>query len=153
MAAKKVASKKTPKIKAAPTPEANVKAKRARVPKDLAEQYTAKPAKRRKTAARESAKAQRARRDAEERERLRRLMTPSDDVLRRLSMIGAIASSPAIDGEETQKPASGRKRIPRTTTIRRPRRWESRCGKCGTVGTFKAAAGLCARCGAIAVRL
>jgi len=130
---------------------ATVKAKRSRVPKNFADQYTVKPAKQRRSAApaTESAKAQRARRDAAERERLRQLMAPSDDVLRRLSRIGAIAPSPLA----TDESAAAARKSSGTKIVRRPSRWESRCGKCGTTGTFKAAAGLCARCGAIAVRM
>ena len=129
---------------------ANLKAKRARVPKDFAEQYGEKTKKRRRAKTTDStvAVSQTKRRDAAARERLRQLMMPTDDVVRRLAQAGAIASSLLMDDGVTSTTARRRS----TATVRRPRRWETRCGKCGTNGQFKAAAGLCARCGAIVVR-
>ena len=126
-----------------------VKAKRARVPKDFAEQYSEKTKKRRRTKAHQDSATQTKRRDAAARERLRQLMMPTDDVVRRLAQAGAIAASVLLTDEGVPS-ATARRRS--TATGRRPRRWETRCGKCGTNGQFKAAAGLCSRCGAIVVR-
>ena len=128
--------------------EPDVKAKRARVPKDLAAQYSEKTKKPRAIQAPESAATPRKRRDAAARERLRQAMAPTDDIVRRLARAGAIASVAVADDDESTAKARRKNAV----TTRRPRHWETRCGKCGTNGQFKAAAGLCARCGAIVVR-
>lgn len=125
--------------------------RRARVPSDFAAQY-GETDRKKKRAPKETATARRARRDAETRERLRAIMTPDDNLLQRLARIGAIApslqdSNGAGNGSNGHSP-----RRSGMQTVRRPRKWESRCGKCGVAGTFKAAAGVCSRCGAIAVR-
>lgn len=115
------------------------KARRVRAPKDLATQYGEKAT---RTPRVTEATARRARRDAQARERLRQIMTPDEDVMRRLSRAGAISSSLISDEEpprRTQKP-------------RRARQWDWRCGKCGAKDSFSTPAALCARCGAIAVR-
>lgn len=125
------------------------RARRPRVPADFAAQYgeSAKPRKI-KSGAAGAVTERRARRDAAARERLRQIMTPDDDLLRRLSRAGAIAASvsngAADDGHLPKRAA--------TRSVRRPRSWESRCGKCGVATVFKVAAGICARCGAIALR-
>ncbi|HVF11414.1 MAG TPA: hypothetical protein VNA16_11450 [Abditibacteriaceae bacterium] len=126
-----------------------VRSRRPRAPKDLAEQYTEKTKQHRKIKTQETTVAQPKRRDAAARERLRQVMMPTDDVVRRLAQAGAIAASSLVMDEGATS-VQARRRV--TVTARRPRRWETRCGKCGTNGQFKAAAGLCARCGAIVVR-
>jgi hypothetical protein len=147
----KVASAKPPRkatqaTTAAVTPV--VKGTRKRAPKDLALQYGEKAGKR--APKKEPALARRKRMKAEERERLRQMMAPSDELMQRLARAGAITSTVVAMEDETEEAQAGQKKQP---AVRRSRRWESRCGKCGTVGEFKSAAGLCARCGAIAVRL
>jgi DnaJ-class molecular chaperone len=79
-------------------------------------------------------------------------MTPDDDLMRRLARAGAIAPSPGAENGSANGANGHAARRNGVVTVRRPRKWESRCGKCGGAGTFKAAAGLCPRCGAIAVR-
>lgn len=116
-----------------------VRAKRARVPADLAQQYGEKAA-RKAPAPKETAAARKARRNAEERAKLRELMTPDEELIQRLAR---------LRGEVT--PVSNGKT--KTASTRRSRSWESRCGKCGTNSTFKTAAALCTKCGAIAVRV
>lgn len=125
------------------------KVKKARVPKNLAQQYGEKEKKSRKVrTATATAAAQRKRQDAAARERLRQLMAPTDEVLHRLARAGAITTSLLVTDTNGAaiKPTRSRK------ATRRPRHWELRCGKCGTLGKFTSAAGVCARCGAIAVR-
>jgi hypothetical protein len=123
-----------------------LKARRVRAPKDLAVQY-GENAKKKRTA-KVSPTEKRARRDAAARARLKELMTPDDDLLARLARAGMIASSLAPEGaEDDVKPAKRASGAPR-----RARKWESRCGKCGSLSTFKSSAGVCAKCGAIAVR-
>ncbi|MBV9866078.1 MAG: hypothetical protein JO316_12060 [Abitibacteriaceae bacterium] len=124
------------------------KATRKRAPSDLAAQYGEKAKKRPSKAAAALAKARAARRTAEERARLHQIMAPSDEVLRRLARIGAIAS----DGADEEAPTKPR-RSRGITSTRRSRNWELSCGKCGTKGKFNASAGVCSRCGAIAVRV
>jgi hypothetical protein len=75
-------------------------------------------------------------------------MTPDDELLARLARAGMIASSLAPETANGQPAARPRS----TAGMRRPRKWEWRCGKCGAVSTFKSAAGICAECGAIVVR-
>jgi hypothetical protein len=131
-----------------------IKARRARVPGDLAQQYGEK-VKRARTVAASAADTtvtRQARRDAAARERLRQLMNPGDDVLRRLMRAGAIGSPISGADARDEDEDGGVGRGARTKAIRRARQWESRCGKCGVTGTFTAAAGVCPRCGAIAVR-
>jgi hypothetical protein len=126
------------------------KVRRARVPSDFAAQYG--ETERKKRAPKETATARKARRNAEERERLRAIMIPDDNLLQRLARIGAIAPS---DNGTNGSGNGSNGHTPRRSgsqAVRRPRKWESRCGKCGVAATFKAAAGVCSRCGAIAVR-
>lgn len=119
---------------------------RKRAPKDLAAQYgeKIKPQRGAKTAS--TPKATRAaRKSAEERERLREVINPSDEVLHRLARIGAIVSTSdtlEADGEPRRK----------SLTSRRSRHWELSCGKCGTKTKFSASAGVCPRCGTIVLR-
>ncbi|HEX8834356.1 MAG TPA: hypothetical protein VF719_09145, partial [Abditibacteriaceae bacterium] len=94
----------------------------------------------------EKSSEKRARRDAAAREKLRELMTPSDELMRRLARAGAITSTGA-SFEDDETAVRRMNKAPR-----RSRRWESRCGKCGVNTTFSTIAGLCSRCGAIAVR-
>jgi hypothetical protein len=115
-----------------------IRAKRARVPADLAQQYGEKAA-RKKRPPTESAAARKARRNAEERAKLRQLMTPDEELLKRLAQLRGETSN----GNGHAKRSSSR----------RSRSWESRCGKCGTLGTFQTQAALCTKCGAIAVRI
>lgn len=137
----------TQKVKAADATQTVTKVRRARVPADFAAQY-GETDRKKKRAPKETATARKARRNAEERERLRAIMTPDDNLLQRLARLGAIAPS-ADDGNGSNAHTPRRNGL---QTMRRPRKWESRCGKCGVAGTFKAAAGVCGRCGAIAVR-
>ncbi len=131
-------------------PGNTARARRTRVPADFAAPYgeSARPRKSKSGATAGAATERRTRRDAQARERLRQIMTPDDDLLRRLSRAGAIAASvsngAADDGHLTKRTAA--------RSVRRPRSWESRCGKCGVATVFKVAAGVCARCGAIALR-
>lgn len=144
----KIAETKSRRPSASPTGVA--RARRPRVPANFAAQYGegTKPHKAKRRAPGGAPTERRTRRDAVARERLRQIMTPDDDLLRRLLCAGAIAASSV----ETNG-ATGGGRGARSQTARRPRRWESRCGKCGMAAVFKAAAGVCARCGAIAVRM
>jgi ssDNA-binding Zn-finger/Zn-ribbon topoisomerase 1 len=70
--------------------------------------------------------------------------------LRRLAQAGAIGWSVLGTDAPRENGRTVHKR--RAKGTHRSRHWESRCGKCGVTGTFTAAAGVCARCGAIAVR-
>ena len=108
------------------------KAKRSRVPKDFADKYSA-PQKERKVVAALPIAEKKARKTAQQREQQRQLMTPDDDLVQRLSRVATVKVAPS-------KP-------------RRKAQWESRCGKCGVTTTFSTPAALCAKCGAIAVRV
>lgn len=126
-----------------------VQAKRVRAPKDLAKQYgeqTRKP-----RPAKTTQKERRARRSAAAKARLQEWMTPDEQLLARLARAGVIASSLAPEGALHDDAKFKAPKTPGAAT-RRPRKWESRCGKCGALSTFKSAAGVCAKCGAIAVR-
>jgi hypothetical protein len=118
--------------------------RRSRVPADLAVQYGEKEARRKPSAAAQE-KIRRARLDAREREQRRQLMTPDDDLMKRLARAGAITTAPGTQLDEENA-------LHRPKAARRSRKWESRCGKCGVSSTFATPVGLCARCGAIAVR-
>ncbi len=110
------------------------KAKRSRVPADFADKYSG-PRKERKVVAPIPTVEKKARKTAQQREKLRQLMTPDDDIVQRLARAANTTSKmPA------HKP-------------RRKAQWESRCGKCGVVATFTTPAAVCAKCGAIAVRV
>jgi hypothetical protein len=121
--------------------------RKVRAPKDLALQYGEKTKKRR--ALKIETVEKRARRNAAAKARLQELMTPDDELLARLARAGMIASSLAPESANGSAPAARRTS---TAVTRRPRKWESRCGKCGALSTFKSAAGVCPKCGAIAVR-
>jgi len=114
------------------------KSRRARVPANLAAQY----GERGKTREALPAVGRKARRDARAREERARVMMPSDELMQRLARAGAIAANGIDVAPRRAKPL----------TKRRSRKWESRCGKCAIVTTFSVSAGLCARCGAIAIR-
>jgi hypothetical protein len=141
-----VARSKSQNSKAEPATTGVTKVRRARVPSDFAAQY-GETDRKKKRAFKETATARKARRNAEERERLRAIMIPDDNLLQRLARLGAIA--PSAGDTNGSNGHGGRRNAP---TVRRSRKWESRCGKCVVAGTFKAAAGVCSRCGAIAVR-
>jgi hypothetical protein len=137
--------------RAASTPAAaqpSVKARRVRAPKDLALQYGEKTKKAR--ASKTSSGERKARRDAAARQKLKEFMTPGDDVLARLARAGMIASSLAPVAIGSNGDSTKIRKAP--VTKRRPRQWESRCGKCGVASTFKTPVGLCIKCGAIAMR-
>lgn len=119
------------------------KAKRMRAPKNLAAQYGENVSRAPRVT---EATARRARRDAQARERLRQIMTPDEEVLRRLSRAGAI-SSLLVSDDDASRATTRRSQKPR-----RARHWDWRCGKCGAKERFSTAAALCVRCGAIAVR-
>lgn len=119
--------------------------RRSRVPADLAVQYGEKEARRKPSAAAAEEKIRRARLDAREREQRRQLMTPDDDLMKRLARAGAITTSIGTQPDEDDA-------LRRPKAARRSRKWESRCGKCGVSSAFATPVGLCARCGAIAVR-
>lgn len=121
------------------------KARRVRAPKNLAEQYGEKTGRTPRSGKTEAA-SRRARRDAQARERLQKLMTPDEDLIRRLARAGAI-TSPASDDTDARRIAA------RSKKPRRARHWDWRCGKCGAKERFASAAALCGRCGAIAVRI
>ncbi len=89
----------------------------------------------------------RARRDAALRQKMRDAMEVDDDLIARFRRAGMIA----CDENESQNGHSAR-HISGSRVARRPRKWEARCGKCGSKSLFKTAAGLCAKCGAIMVR-
>jgi hypothetical protein len=112
----------------------------------LSEQYAGNTV-HKERAGSESAASKRARRDAAARERLKQLMNPDDELIRRLAQAGAI-SPLLIDGEE--EPAPRRKK--NTGATRRPRKWDLHCGKCGAKSTLQTPAGLCFKCGTIVVR-
>ena len=133
--------------KAQPTlfePPVAVKAKRSRVPKDFAVQYGEKEKKIR--VVKDKATTRRARRDAALRQKMRDIMEPGDELVARLRRAGVIG------GEDEENGAHPARRVLKSATKRRPRKWEARCGKCGNKSIFLTAAGLCARCGAIMVR-
>lgn len=113
------------------------KVKRTRVPADLAERY-GENRKERKVAEPSTVAQKKARKTAEQREKLRQLMTPDDDILQRLARAAAGSSRPA----PRQKKAT-----------RSKAEWESRCGKCGVTAVFSTPAALCMKCGAITVRV
>ena len=113
------------------------KVKRTRVPADLAERY-GENRKERKVAEPSPVAQKKARKTAEQREKLRQLMTPDDDILQRLARAAAGSSRPA----PRQKKAT-----------RSKAEWESRCGKCGVTAVFSTPAALCMKCGAITVRV
>ncbi len=121
-----------------------VKAKRMRVPKDLAAQYGESEKQKRVV---ENSETKRARRDAALRQKMRDAMEVDDDLIARLRRAGMIGGSEAEsqNGHSTRGIAGSR-------VMRRPRKWEARCGKCGGKSLFKTQAGLCAKCGAIMVR-
>jgi hypothetical protein len=111
------------------------KAKRARVPVDLAAQYGERVND--KAAARVDAietKTRRPRRDAAARAKLKELLRPDESVVERLARLHSAGTT-----------------RPRAVS-RRSKHWETRCGKCGTAGKFAGAATLCARCGTILIR-
>lgn len=123
------------------------KAKRARVPKDLASQYGEHVKERKPSKAAE----RKARRDAEERARMRAMMAPSDALIARLAKLGAIK----VEGTESELSIAEIEDTDenvRPVIKRRPRKWDVLCGFCGTTSTQMGAAGLCTRCGAILVR-
>ena len=111
------------------------KAKRSRIPTDFADKYSG-PQKERKIVAALPTVEKKARKTTQERENLRRLMTPDDELVQRLSRVATTMNV----SNSSRKP-------------RRKAHWESRCGKCGVTATFFTPAALCAKCGAIAVRV
>jgi hypothetical protein len=122
-----------------PPASTSAKTKRARVPADLALQYGEKATKRNTRADVIPAKERRARRDAAAREKLRQLMRPDEGIMERLARAGALGG----DIETTAKSRP---------TVRRSRKWEARCGKCGIKGLFATPAALCQKCGTILIR-
>ena len=106
------------------------KAKRSRVPKDLAQQYGAREDEAPRRAVVEVA-APRKRRTKEQREARSQLLRPDEEVLQRLQQAQTVAPS---------RPAP-----------RRARGWRFECGHCGRVSRFETPGALC-DCGAIAVR-
>ncbi|HEY0072942.1 MAG TPA: hypothetical protein VGB77_02495 [Abditibacteriaceae bacterium] len=141
----------TKTVKSVAQGAAVVKARRVRAPKDLAAQYGEgeKPTSKRR--ATESSETKRARRDAALRQKMREAMEVGDDIIARLRRAGAIAGEAGSD-ESEMKNGHHAKRIAGSRVLRRPRKWEARCGKCGAKSLFKTPAGLCAKCGAIMVR-
>lgn len=107
------------------------------MPADLAERY-GENRKERKVVEAAPVVEKKARKTAEQREKLRQLMTPDDDILQRLACAASGSSRPA----PRQKKAKLLKS-----------EWESRCGKCGMAAVFSTPAALCTKCGAIAVRV
>lgn len=140
-----IASQSPGRTNSASTPATEIKGRRVRAPKDLALQYGETTQKVR--APQVPATERKARRDAAARQKRKEFMTPDDELLARLARAGMIASSlaPEVDA------LNGHSRKA-STTKRRPRSWQSQCGKCGAASTFKTAVGLCVKCGAIAVR-
>jgi hypothetical protein len=113
------------------------------VPADFALQYGEKE---KKVVAKNEPAVRRARRDAALRQKMRDIMEPGDELVARLRRAGVIG------GEDEENGAHSARRVIKSATKRRPRKWEARCGKCGNKSIFLTAAGLCARCGAIMVR-
>ncbi len=109
------------------------KSRRPRVPADFAQSYGEN--RKEKAAPAPTATERKARKTSEQRARLRQIMTPDDELVARLSR----ASVSSV--------------IPRRTAARRKQDWDSRCGKCGVAATFSTPAALCAKCGAIVVRV
>lgn len=120
------------------------KAKRVRVPKDFAQQYGG--AEKQKKVV-ETSETKRARRDAALRQKMRDAMEVGDDLVARLRRAGMIGGG----DEPESKNGHGAPRFS-GKMVRRPRKWEARCGKCGSKSLFKSQAGLCLKCGAIMVR-
>ena len=130
-----VASPSVATRKAGGQQEAGVpKAKRTRVPADLAAQYGERM--NLKAEARpvvEEAKPRRPRRDAAARAKLKELLRPDETLVERLARANTVS-------------------LPKRTPTRRSKNWRTRCGKCGTEGNFAVAAALCSRCGTILIR-
>lgn len=141
----KRAAKPTPAPQLTLTMPVGTKAKRTRVPKDLATQYGEKEKHRVQP---ESAATKRARRDAALRQKMRDAMEVDDNLVARLRRAGMIGG----EIEETNGNGHASHSVRTKSAPRRPRKWEARCGKCGVKTLFKTQAGLCARCGAIMVR-
>ncbi len=116
---------------AAPTKSGEVKAKRARVPKDLAAQYGEKVVARAPVTPIEPEAAKK-RLSKVERQARRDLIRPSEDLIARLARASQISA---------QKP----KAEPRG------KGWKFQCGRCGTTSYFETPGGLCV-CGTIAVK-
>ncbi len=118
--------------------------KRIRSKRNLVETYGENVARTPRTV--ETAKTKKARRDAAARERLKQLINPDEELLKRLARSGAIAPLSVGDDDEPKPRKSA------SSMVRRPRSWEFLCGKCRTQSTLKTQAGLCPKCGTIAVR-
>jgi hypothetical protein len=144
--AKTVGKKSTQDTKrsASESKTSEVKTKRSRAPRDLMEQYQAAGEKKRtrKVVAVALEDAKRKRLDARARELRRQIISPSDEVVQRLARSGAIVTASTSE-LPLRRPVSLK---------RRSRKWEHRCGKCGSSSKFNTAAGLCARCGTIMIR-
>jgi rubrerythrin len=135
-----VPASKTPvpaPAKPAKAEEKTVSAKRGRrskIPDNLAEQYGQNLSRRAATAPVEvESESPRKRMTREEREKRRQLMAPDPGLLQRLARAHAAAST-------APKRAS------------KPRGWELRCGRCGTVTRFTTPGAVCPKCGAIGLK-
>ena len=131
------------------------RAKRKRVPRDLAQQYGESESRRGAAAVAEKPTTRRARRDAEMRERRNRVMLPDENFLQRLARSGTISSAPsALDESNAATMTAIENGVDdeASSLAKKTRGWSADCGKCRWNGTLKSAAALCPRCGAILVR-
>lgn len=113
------------------------KARRTRVPADLAAQYGEKVNSKAQERAvvSDAPKARRPRRNAADKAKLQELLRPDDDILARLARANSIGAT--------------KKRAP----SRRSKTWKARCGRCGTACECAVPAALCTKCGAILMRV
>lgn len=110
-----------------------VKAKRSRVPADLAAQYGEKTATSTRVVV-EEAPLRKPRRTAAARAKLQQALKPDEGILARL--------------ERAKTAGMTKKRVP----SRRSKNWNARCGRCGSQVNLATPAGLCPKCGAILMR-
>lgn len=113
-------------------PQAEVKARKPRVPKDLALQYGEKTTTRSEIAPPVEPESPKKRLSKTEREARRALIKPSEGLLERLARANQISHRKA----QSEPRGKG---------------WKFECGRCGTTSYFQTPGGLCG-CGTIAVK-
>lgn len=133
-ASPKKSNVKKPVVKVDPSkPPVELKGKRVRVPKDLAEQYGGKTTEERPNLPLPlEAETPKKRLTREQREARKQLMKPDEELLARLARVAQI---PVVKAKSEP----------------RGKGWKFVCGRCGTTSFFQVPAGLC-DCGAIALK-